>query len=109
MKAIERFNAKNRGGEGAGSGRYILLVVHGLHSSIGLGVLSIANKAKATAASGIAVLNHDLLRCEHYSAYATKFVKQRVTYSFLDLTELLELLAESLVVGMPCKASVKGQ
>jgi hypothetical protein len=38
-----------------------------------------------------------------------KFVEWQVTYSFFDLTELLELLAKSLVVGMPCEASVKGQ
>jgi len=60
------------------------LVVHGLHSGIGLGVLGIANKAKASAAASIAVLNHD---------------------GFFDLTELLELLTESLVVGVPCEAS----
>jgi imidazolonepropionase-like amidohydrolase len=60
------------------------LVVHGLHSGIGLGVLRIADEAKASATTSIAVLNHD---------------------GFFDCTELLELLTESLVVGMPCEAS----
>jgi len=63
-----------------------LLVVHGLHSGIGLGVLRIANEAKASAAASITVLDYD---------------------GFFDLTELFELLAKSLVVGMPCKASNK--
>jgi hypothetical protein len=47
-------------------GKNVLLVVHGLHSGIGLRVLSIADKAKATATSSIAVLNHDLLRRERF-------------------------------------------
>jgi len=63
-----------------------LLVVHGLHSGIGLGVLRIANEAKASAAASITVLDYD---------------------GFFDLAELFELLAKSLVVGMPCKASNK--
>jgi len=63
-----------------------LLVVHGLHSGIGLAVLRIANEAKASAAASITVLDYD---------------------GFFDLTELFELLAKSLVVGMPCKASNK--
>jgi hypothetical protein len=61
-----------------------LLVVHSLHSSIGLRVLGIANEAEAPATSSIAVLDDD---------------------SFFDLTELVELLAKSLVVGVPRKAS----
>jgi hypothetical protein len=90
-------------------GQYVLFVVHSLHGSIGLSVLCIPNKAKASAASSIAVLNHDLSRCEHSWIGATEMVKQRATHSFFDLAEFLELLAQSLVVGMPRKASVKGQ
>jgi hypothetical protein len=30
-----------------------------------------------------------------------------ITHGFLDLAKLLKLLAESAVVGVPCKASVK--
>jgi hypothetical protein len=55
-----------------------------LHSGIGLGVLRIANKAKASATTSIAVLDHN---------------------GFFDLTELFELLTKSLVVGVPCEAS----
>jgi hypothetical protein len=50
-----------RKSERVGKESNVLLVVHGLHSSIGLRVLSIADKAEATAAASIAVLNHDLL------------------------------------------------
>jgi hypothetical protein len=92
-----------------GDGRYVLLVVHGLHSGIGLGVLGIANKAKASAAASIAVLNHDLWHVSMGSMLTKAIVGWRVTYGFFDLTELFELLTESLVVGVPCEASVKGQ
>lgn len=34
---------------------------------------------------------------------------QAVTYSLFDLAELLKLLAEGRIVGVPRKASVQGQ
>jgi len=59
-------------------------VVHVLHCIVGLGVLGEAHETESTATASIAVLNDD---------------------GFLNLAEFLELLAQSLVVGMPCKAT----
>ena len=43
----------------------VLLVVHGFHGSICLGFLSIANKAKASTAASVAVLDNNLSWSEH--------------------------------------------
>lgn len=77
-----------------------LHVVHIGNGSIGLGVLGETNEAEATAATGITVLDNDL----RWSVVVA-WVRMRCTNGFLNLTELFELAAESLVIRVPCKAS----
>jgi hypothetical protein len=79
----------------------LLDVIHVRDGSIGLGVLAEANETEATAAAGIAVLDDDL-RVLVKGALG----RVRNTYSLLDLAELLELGAESLVIRVPGEASV---
>jgi hypothetical protein len=45
--------------------------------------------------------------CNGVSALMTAAAAEWITHGFLDLAKLLKLLAESAVVGVPCKASVK--
>jgi hypothetical protein len=61
-----------------------LNVVHVLHGSVGLGVLGVPNKPESAAAASVAVLDDDCL---------------------FDLAELLELRAQSAVIGVPSKAA----
>jgi len=61
-----------------------LLVVQSLHGRVGVCVIGEADEAKASAATSVAVLDDN---------------------GFFDLAELLELLAEGAVVGVPGKAS----
>jgi hypothetical protein len=79
----------------------LLDVIHLLDGSISLGILAEANETEATAAAGVTIL-HDDLRSLAKGALR----RVRSTYSLLDLTELLELGAKGLVVGVPGKASV---
>lgn len=79
----------------------LLNIVHVSDGGVSLGVLGEANKAETTAATGVAVLYDDLrlsvmVACEW----------ARDTYGFLDLAELLELAAESLIIGVPSEATV---
>ena len=77
-----------------------LHVVHVCNSGVSLGVLRETNEAETTAATGITVLDDDL----RWSVVVA-WVWMRCTNGFLNLTELFELAAESLVIGVPCKAS----
>jgi len=61
-------------------------VVHLADGCFCLGLLREAHEAKATASSGVTVLDHDC---------------------FLDLSEFLELRAKGLVVSVPCQATDK--
>jgi hypothetical protein len=73
-----------RGLVDADSASIELDVVHVLHSSVGLSIGREADKTEASAATSVAVLDDDGL---------------------FDLAELLELLAQSLVIGVPRKTS----
>ena len=79
----------------------LLDVIHLVDGSISLGVLAEANETEATAAAGVTVLDDDL-----GALVKGALGRVRNTYSLLDGTELLELGAEGLVVGVPGKASV---
>jgi hypothetical protein len=79
----------------------LLNVIHVGDRGISLGVLSETNEAEATAATGVAVLDDDLgwlarVACAWWNN----------TYGFLNLAELLELGAQSAVVGVPGEATV---
>jgi hypothetical protein len=79
----------------------LLNVIHVGDCGISLGVLSETNEAEATAATGVAVLDDDLdwlarVACACWNN----------TYGFLNLAELLELGAQSAVVGVPGEATV---
>ena len=79
----------------------LLHVVHACNGGISLRVLGKANETEATAATGIAVLDDDLRMLVKVAWGGLK-----ATYSFLDLTELFELLAKNGIVSVPGKASV---
>lgn len=83
----------------------LLYVVHGSDRSIGLGVLSEADETETTATSSVTVLNDDLkeevMLVHNYDPGAI------FSYSFFNLTVLLELGTESCVVRVPCKAAVE--
>lgn len=76
-------------------------VVHGSDRGVSLGVLSEANETKATAASGITVLHNNLILSVNCLG-----LNVTETYRLGDLAELLELGAQSAIVGVPCKAAV---
>lgn len=79
----------------------LLHVVHVRNGSVSLGVLSEANKAETTAATGVAIFDDNLRLLVRVMR-----VRMKSTYGFLDLTELLELGAECAVVGVPSEATV---
>lgn len=79
----------------------LLDVVHACDSSIGLRVRSEANETEATAAAGITVFDDNLR-----SLVKVAWGGMKVTYSLLDLTELLELLAKDGIIGVPGQPSV---
>ena len=78
-----------------------LHVVHVCNSGVSLGVLRETNEAETTAATGITVLDDDL----RWSVVVA-WVWVGCTYGFLNLTELFELAAKSLVIGVPSKAAI---
>jgi hypothetical protein len=79
-----------------------------LHGGIGASIVREANKAKSSAAARIAVLDDNLWRCQR-SLDACRLSPAGVTDGFLNLAVLLELGAQSLIVGVPRKASVAHQ
>lgn len=86
----------------------ILNVVHGIDGSLGIGLLTVADETEASAATSVTVLDNDLQGIKHISwvfsnNIATKGGK--LTYSLLNGTELLELLAKSILISVPCKAA----
>jgi len=85
----------------SGKRTYLLNVIHVSDGGISLGVLGEANEAETTAATGVAVLDDNLL-----SLVRVACVWVKSTYGFLNLTVLLELGAESSVISVPCEATV---
>lgn len=61
-----------------------LKVVHGVDGSIGIGLLGVTDETETTATASITVLDDD---------------------SFLNGSELLKLLAERVLISVPCEAS----
>jgi hypothetical protein len=61
-------------------------VVHGANSLVGIIFLGVSDKSKATATASVAILDDD---------------------SFLDGAKLLELLSQSVLLGVPCQATDK--
>lgn len=111
---------------------HLLDVVHVRHGVVGLRLLGEAHKAESAAAAGVTVLDDNL---DKVSSARAKFriaktgrprvrgnwrgairksrsrteegavVVGSFTHSFFDLAELLKLLAEGAVVGVPGKAA----
>lgn len=79
----------------------LLDVVHLLDRIVGGLFVGEADEAEATATTGVAVLNNNLYTI--LSEGLTSNVQG--TYSLLDLAILLELSAESAIVGVPCEAT----
>ena len=82
----------------------ILNVVHGSNGSVSISHLSVTDESEATAAAGIAVLDNDLERWS--GGVLREKCGWEATYSLLNGAELLELGAESTLVGVPCKAAM---
>ena len=88
----------------------ILNVVHGVDGSLGIGLLAVTDKAKATAAASVTVLDDDLQDTERLAGLVLaiyKNIKQggKSTYSLLDCAKFLELLTESILISVPCEAA----
>lgn len=85
------------------------MVVHRVHGRIGLFIRREANEAKATAAQGGAVLDDNLEKAEsdrvHKQNRTTVGGCVGNTDSFLDLAELLESVAQGVIVGVPGQAA----
>ena len=88
---------------------YVLFVVQGLHGGISLSIVRISNEAKASAAAGITIFHHHLRRCKRVLLVMTSAGLSSATHGFFDGAKLLELLAQSRVVGMPREPSANGQ
>lgn len=78
--------------------------IHASNGSFGLTVGLETNESEATAAAGIAVLNHNLGGGQ-LSSLTLQQCATRDTYSLLDDAKLLELCAESVVICVPGKAA----
>lgn len=80
-------------------------VVHGVHGVGSLIVAGVADEAETTGAASITVLDNDLegKRVRYKFVVMTNGEK---TYSLLNGSELLELLAESVIVSGPSETSV---
>lgn len=59
-------------------GIHLLLVVQGLHGSVGLRVVGITNEAEAPAAAGVAILDDDLDGCERTIGGGSSVLSNRV-------------------------------
>jgi hypothetical protein len=91
----------------------LLLVVHGVQGSIGLSISRKAHEAESTTAQSCAILDDDLyilgLGSASFNLGEEKgcgaLGRADNTDSFLDLAELLESLAESIIISVPRKAA----
>ena len=82
-------------------------VVHGVDSGLGIGLRSVTDESKATAATGVTVLDNNLGGEERLAEAQERYVSIGLTYGLLDGSELLELLAKSVLVCVPSEATVR--
>jgi hypothetical protein len=86
------------------SARDVLNVVHGRDCGISIGFLTISDEPKATAAASVSVFDDDL--DGRWLGYCVMVAWQwDYAYCFLDSSKLLEFLAKSVLIGVPCEAS----
>lgn len=79
-------------------------IVHRLNGIFSILVSPILDEAESTAATSVTVFDDDL---QYKVSLDTSSILGggRESYSFFDCTKLFELLAKSIVVGVPCKAT----
>ncbi|KAK3069475.1 hypothetical protein LTR53_012157 [Teratosphaeriaceae sp. CCFEE 6253] len=79
-----------------------LNVIHSCDGGIGSRILRKAYEAEATTTPGISVLDDDLWPSQSVQRHRRHASR---AHSLVNLAELLELLAQGLVVGVPCEAT----
>ena len=71
-------------------------------------LISKAHESEATAATGVTIFDDDLRAPSALPLDGSRFVSRIDTaYRLVNLAVFLELLAQSRVVGVPCKATVE--
>ena len=78
-------------------------IVHRLNGIFSILVSPILDEAESTAATSVTVFDDDLQY--KVSLDTSSILGGLKSYSFFDCTKLFELLAKSIVVGVPCKAT----